>query len=309
MASILGVIVSLLILLSAATMPSSIVLLEKRKGRFQAWAMMAVFGALCFALGGQEFAAWMLSAFVIPGMGLSMGFRRSARANWIFLLGFGLAVFCMLSIDAIAAVGMNLTAGDLHVLYRTMKASFQEIFANYGVNQESLKQLPGGADKFFKYALLLSPSISIAMEAILVWLNLLLVLRFAPEGSVRLATRDLSGWSAPEGLVFGVLVPAVAIMLWPRVWVYAAAGNLVIVFMVPFFFQGMAITSHTLRRMKLGPGMRFAAYTLLVGIFGGMVVPAQAAIGILDIWLDFRRLRSPVKPETREPQDEEGDSE
>ena len=58
MASALGVIVSLLILLAAVTMPSSLALLEMRRGRFHAWAMMILFGALCYVLGGQEFSAW-----------------------------------------------------------------------------------------------------------------------------------------------------------------------------------------------------------------------------------------------------------
>ena len=89
------------------------------------------------------------------------------------------------------------------------------------------------------------------------------------------------------------LVPATALALSSNRLVVGAAGNVLVVCMVPFFFQGMGITSHMMKKMRFGPGMRFAVYALIIGMFGIMIVPAQAALGVLDIWLDFRKQKKP----------------
>lgn len=309
MTSALDVMISFVLLATASTLPSSLVLVEARKGRFQAWLLIAAFGGVCFALGGPDFSAWMLAWFVAPAVAVGACMRFTPRLNWVFIAGIVTAVCCLLGFYAIAAAGADFSLADLEAFYRSAISDLKEAAADYGLPQESLNQFPGGSDRLFSYMILLSPSLGFSAASILIWLNLLLVIKFSAGGKPFRGKTDLSEWSAPEPLVFGVLLPAVAMTLLRHRLNYAISGNLLVAFMIPFFFQGMAITSHTLRRLRLSPGLRFLAYALLFGVFGAMVVPAQAAMGILDIWLDFRRLRKPAKPETKEPDDQEGDQE
>jgi hypothetical protein len=307
MTQALGVVVTFLLYAVSVTMPSTLVLVDARRGRNSAWLMMAVYGGVCYALAGPGFAAWMIAAFVAPGVGLSVGFRKSPRVNWVFVAGFGAAVFCLFLYYAIAVVGMEFLPRDLEVFQKLFRAGMKESFATYGLSGEQLKQLPGGPDAFFRWVFLLAPALAVSGGALLVWMNMLICVRVGAGGKPFRGSSDLSEWSAPEYLVFGTLAPAVVITMVKQEWALALAGNLLLVFMIPFFFQGMAIASHTLHRFHFSPGMRFITYAMIFGIFGGMVLPAMAAMGVIDIWLDFRRLRKPKKTEAPEPEDEEGE--
>ncbi len=305
MASTLGALLSLGILMSAMTYPSSLVLVEQRRGRWAGWAMLGLFAFICIALGGPGFAAWMLAVFVVSGFGLSLGFSKSPRPEKIFLAGFGVALAAIVLVTAVTVVGGGLSADALHSAARALEQNRDELFRQYGLfSEEEIQRIQGRAQGVFSVALLLLPSLTVALAGITIWLNMLIVIRFSREGSLYKGTRDFSGWRAPEPLVFGVLVPATTLALSSDSRVIALAGNLLVVCMVPFFFHGMAITSHLLKKMALGPGMRFAVYALILGMFGVMIVPAQAALGVLDIWLDFRKQKKPPAPKTEKPDEE-----
>lgn len=68
--------------------------------------------------------------------------------------------------------------------------------------------------------------------------------------------------------------------------------NIVIVSVVAYFFQGLAITEFLTRTFRFGPFSKMVLYILIVL----QLAPAVVLIGLTDYWVDFRkRLRKKIK--------------
>ncbi len=68
--------------------------------------------------------------------------------------------------------------------------------------------------------------------------------------------------------------------------------NIVIVSVVAYFFQGIAVTEFLTRTFRFGPFSKMVLYILIVL----QLAPAVVLIGIVDYWVDFRkRLRKNIK--------------
>lgn len=68
--------------------------------------------------------------------------------------------------------------------------------------------------------------------------------------------------------------------------------NIVIVSVVAFFFQGLAVTEFLTRTFRFGPFSKMVLYILIVL----QLAPAVVLIGLTDYWVDFRkRLRKKIK--------------
>ena len=68
--------------------------------------------------------------------------------------------------------------------------------------------------------------------------------------------------------------------------------NFVIVSVVAFFFQGLAVTEFLTKAFRFGPFSKMVLYILIVL----QLAPAVVLIGLVDYWVDFRkRLRKKLK--------------
>lgn len=315
MKSFLVVIVGLLVLAAAMSLPSSLVLVENRKGRARSWAILAVFALGALALGGFSFAAWMLAFFGVSGLGLGVGFRRSKRIETIFLTAFLASAAAMTFLALATFMGSDLQLEDLRTLVLAPRESREEVFTQRGLVSPELIQVLGQLPKELRgdISIVLGmmvylPAVYLGVAALSIWLNMLNVIRFGgPSGPYR-GVANLSAWSAPEPAVFAVVVPGLALIFARGPWLTAISGNVLILGMIPFFFQGMAVTSYTFRRFSISPAGRFLIYFFAVGLMGFMIVPAQAVIGIMDIWMDFRKKKPPAKKKSSTPEDQEGET-
>ncbi|MCB1154512.1 DUF2232 domain-containing protein [bacterium] len=296
MGSATTVLVSLLLLPAALTFPASVVLARERFGAGYGWAVLAVVALTSFAIGGVGLTAWMLAVFGVSAGTLVWGFRSGRDVEGIFLRAFVPTAGTMMLIAVLGLGAAGLTGGEIVDYIQGDQAAREKLLVEHEVvGPEQIADIRQRSGEGFTKALVLLPGLEIALAAIVIWVNMLSVIRFGRAGASFHGSADLSTWSAPEPLVFAVLVPALAAAGLDDPWIDATAGNVLIVAIVPFFFQGMAVTSHALRRLRIGPGLRVLAYVMLFAFMGAMVVPGQAALGVLDIWLDFRRLRASDK--------------
>ncbi|MBZ0273198.1 YybS family protein [bacterium] len=310
MTSAIDVVVSLAIIVMAMTFPASIVLMEMRRGRVAAWALLLTFVLICLGIGGAGFAAYTLAVFIASGPGLAYGFARFDRVEAVFLAGAAMALAGMVVLAAVVAAGMGLTAGDLASVVDLVEANRALIFEQYGIGMQADTAADAARMQgVLQTAVLVTPGANVALAFITAWLNLMIAVRFGEPGRPFRGALDFSAWSAPEPMVFGVLLPAVGLVMSRDGMVTAVAANVLIVAMTPFFFQGAAIVSHAMRRMRFSPGLRFLTYAFALAFMGAMLVPALATMGVLDIWLDFRRLRrAPAVKEEPPEKDGEGDA-
>lgn len=103
---------------------------------------------------------------------------------------------------------------------------------------------------------------------------------------------DWSRWAAPEPLVF-VLVLGGAVLLLGMPAATTLGLNLLLVVGVVYFLQGLAIVGFFFRAKRVPLVLRVAGY-LLIGA-QQLLALVVAAVGLADLWVDFRRraLRQP----------------
>ncbi len=301
MSSAIVAAVGLALLFISAAMPTLLVVIGERRGRARAWISLGGLIALFAVSGGISTAAWITAFIGAPAMGLAYGRRKEKSVNTIFLIAFGASVLGLILIAAATAVGSGFGFGDIDAVVTTPAQHRVQTFLSHGLIQpemlELLDKLP--AELRINPALFLAfwifiPGVYLVLASLIVWLNMVAVSRIRPAKDSPDIAGELKNWSAPESWVFTIAIPGLALVFWDNPWAVAVAGNVLAVCVMPFFFQGMAITSSTMDRFQLSPGMRMIAYALLIGLLEVvMFIPAVAVVGIMDIWLDFRRLKKP----------------
>lgn len=100
---------------------------------------------------------------------------------------------------------------------------------------------------------------------------------------------DFRHWRLPEHLVWGVIVSGVFLFL-PGSTFSSLGMNLLMVLGLIYFFQGLAVMASMLEKWTVPVPIKVFLYVLLVVQAYGMLI--LVALGLADVWLDFRKPRS-----------------
>ncbi|MHB8481792.1 MAG: DUF2232 domain-containing protein [Nitrospiria bacterium] len=112
---------------------------------------------------------------------------------------------------------------------------------------------------------------------ILIKLNTL-VLRFTP----------LTSWFAQDYWVWGFIFSGILLIL-PFPPAKIIGGNLFLLFMLLYFFQGLALVADFFKRRNIRPFWQAISYFLL--LIWPLLSSVVALFGLFDIWADFRKVR------------------
>jgi len=254
--------------------------------------LMAVVGAL---LLGQLMFIVFAMAMLPVGYSLYRSTQRAvapatAGARGAVTLGLSWFVFW-------AGYGIATGTNPYANLLAMLDGSFGRLLEIYRHNADlpadvlyQLEQVITGIRDFLPRVL---PGLLIGSILITVWLNQViahnLLLRFWPDKTV---WPGYSRWQLPDKLVWLVIAAAVLSLLGSGL-IKNAGYSLVIVSVMLYFFQGMAIFIHLLDRWKVPPYLRIILYVILTVQSYGLLL--LAIIGIADIWLDFRKLAGEEK--------------
>jgi hypothetical protein len=149
-----------------------------------------------------------------------------------------------------------------------------------------------GSEKLTEFILRIFPALII----LTIWLegivNVSLFTRITSRGAFgarQITLRpEFSSWICPDKLVWGGILGGFLIIT--RISLLVTIGiNTVILLAAIYFLQGIAIVSFLFKKKKVPLGFRVMGYTLIAVI---QVLPILiAAMGLFDIWMDFRKLR------------------
>jgi hypothetical protein len=135
----------------------------------------------------------------------------------------------------------------------------------------------------------LLPGLLVTNTGLVAWLNVMLARQvnlLAGQGEPQ---APLFFWTVPEWVIFGVL-GAGFLLLVPVTGVRLVALNLLMILAAVYFFQGVAVVAAWFHRLGLPRFLRMIGYPVLfLNPFFFVIV----TLGILDLWLDFRRLHQP----------------
>jgi len=256
-------------------------------------------GLILAAVGALLVNELVLLVFAMAMLPLGYSLYRSAQqsdnpatAGAKGIITLGLSWFVFWSVYGIIA-GMSPYANLLTML----DGSFAQIIEIYRTSSDlpadvlyKLEQVVTEIREFLPRVL---PGLLAGSIILTVWLNLVignnLLLRLRPD---KTPWPRYSRWQLPDKLIWLVIAAAVLSLVGSGT-IKNAGYCLVIVSVILYFFQGMAVFIHLLDRWKVPGYLRIVLYVILAVQSYGLLLLAM--IGIGDIWIDFRKLANDEK--------------
>lgn len=255
------------------------------------------------AIGGAGHAA--LSSLAAGGLVSGM-FGWSVGAAFLFIAGLPAVLTVSLLrrawrlepvvvLAVVATLGGGLVFGLAHApdsrlwqetMGQTWRGSFDaalQMYRDLGTPAEQIAELETAREEITERVAMLLPALLIVGCAA-VWLaNLGLSRRWANWPQLD----SLARWRNPDWVIWCLIGFGFAMFL-PLGLLADASVSAFAVVLACYFAQGLAIVSYFLHRFGLPRGLRAAAY-VIIGL-QQLATALVVAVGIFDLWADFRRL-------------------
>jgi len=224
---------------------------------------------------------------------LAFSFSRSATVKEDEILA-GFKGFMVLGLSWVvfwSAYGIVHGVNPYSQLLQILDTGFAEAYALYIRNSEippeTLIHLEQAVKELRTIIPAILPGMLVCTLLFTVWINLLggisLLKRLYPE---RIPWKKYRDWRLPDRLVWMPIAAGVALIIGKGV-----AGNAGLSFMLVsillYFFQGLAVFIHFIDRWKVPLYLRIFIYGILILQSYGLLL--LSVIGIADVWIDFRR--------------------
>jgi uncharacterized protein YybS (DUF2232 family) len=260
-----GLAVPLLGQMAAIFAPVPLVILALREGRQTGGIALLAAALLTGLLFGWQSGGIFFLIFGLMAIGIFEGLQRQWKPE-----------------------SASLVAGLLPVVAA-------KLYAQLGL-AEMASVINSVSDAFVHNLVRLIPGITIATSvlqaACCYGLSRAVVMRRPGPATPVLNRTTLAQWHAPDVWVWGLIVGLTLIMV-PDETARFAGWNLSIVYSVVYLLQGVAVVDHYLRKARIQPFMRGMIHSLIVALPSIVFV---IALGVVDIWADFRKLRGPAQP-------------
>lgn len=132
----------------------------------------------------------------------------------------------------------------------------------------------------------LLPGLLVTNTGLVAWLNVVLLRQLTVVATGRKPEPPLYYFALPEWLIFGALGTGFMMFL-PVAPLRVISLNLLLILVVLYFCQGVAVVSAWFNRLGLPRILRVIGYPLM---FLNPLFLLIITLGVMDLWLDFRRL-------------------
>lgn len=236
--------------------------------------------ALSLALWGPLVAFAYLVAVGGPAVAVTSALLRGYRIE----SAIGLAIGMLVAGVALSWVG---SATSLTEVRDTLSAGFDQsvgqVLAWYrevGVAETQLQALEANRGEIVKALAEMAPAIAVIIAVVLWLANLWLSSWWVTWPQLR----DLSRWQAPPHAIWLFIASGFA-MFTP---IGVLARNFFAVLLVLYFFQGAAVVTYYLNRLRVPAPLR--GFVLLLSVLEQILAVFILLLGVFDLWGDFRRL-------------------
>ncbi len=257
-----------------------------KSSRTSGTAIVVICTAVMAIMGDALFPLFFLLQSGVISLAIPVfltGGRSAARAI-AYTVAVNLAAIVVLAVVYGVAQGVN-----PHVqAVKAINASISQVASLYqemGIKGDELKGLQQSMQQAGALIGRIYPALLVVGLTGIVGLNLLLLTKVAARLPRLPATGSFSNFKNPEQLVW-VLIAAGFSLLVKNPQIATAALNLLIVVASLYFIQGMAVIAHFFSRYAVPKFVRVIFYIVLA--LQLYLVVAIAALGLFDIWGDFR---------------------
>jgi uncharacterized protein YybS (DUF2232 family) len=240
-------------------------------------------GSVLGGLLGWPFGASFLALAGAPAVLAVLMLRRAWRLESV--VSATLAAMAV-GVGVLALLFAPETGSWTTALTEAWRNSFEGALAMYrdlGMSAEQLAELEAQRESLAQSALNFLPALLVVGASALWLANLRVSARWAAWPQLQ----TLSRWRAPDWTIWVLIASGFALFA-PHPAVAVVAGNLFAMVVACYFGQGLAIVGYFLQRFSLPRGLRIATY--LVIAFQQVAAALVVALGVFDLWGDFRQL-------------------
>jgi uncharacterized protein YybS (DUF2232 family) len=293
-----GLLVPLLGQLAMLFVPVPLISVTVLHGR-SAGILATLLGAFLVTLLGswQIAVVFFVLGFGLMAYGISEGLLRNTRPETAIAVGSILPLLAMLAalVPVLARMDSTPLAAVENYL-RSSMAEAQKLYTDLGA-PEAAHLLAALSERFVFYIVRLLPGIilstTLMQSAACYGIARARVLRQRPD--MALAARPmLPFWHAPDTWVWALIATLGGIAAAPRgsaVWF--GALNLSFIFLLVYTAQGVAVVEFFYRKARIPLLVRSILHALVLAL---PTVLAVVALGVVDIWADFRKVRPAAGP-------------
>jgi len=276
--------------------PLPIIYYYSKTGRIQGFAiflisLFLVASVLTFSDSIANLPFLFITGFL--GLFLSEIFRRnySIERTVVYPVTAILMLWCSF------IVLQSLSAGEepWHLVEDYIGRNIQEsiqFYAQLDIPADQIDLIKDNFKQITNFLANIFPSLVLVSASFIVWLNILAAREiFQRTGMSYPDFGDLSRWKAPEWLIW-LLIAAGGILLVPVSLARIVSLNLVIVCMFAYLLQGLSIISFLFKTKNVHRSFRILCYFLIFA--QQYLILLLVAVGVFDLWVDFRKFIKPV---------------
>ena len=185
----------------------------------------------------------------------------------------------------------QLNVGIVAFLEEYVGKNLEYILKSYestGVSTEAVQLFSENFNSIRHDLVRLLPAVTIAMTMIMTWLNLLISKTLQVVVRKRFNEfHTLNQWKAPEHLVWLVIGCGLSLILSDG-WLRLLAISGLLIFMVVYFFQGIAIVSFFFEKKRFPRLLKIFMYSIIA--VQQILLFFIVGLGFFDMWMNFRKL-------------------
>jgi len=213
------------------------------------------------------------------------------RSKWPTERIVGLSSLLVIGIAALFAIlALIETKGGLvSLIEQDLRETISATLKQLGVSSVETLEMEKNLLESVPLIVRIIPGMLISGTILISWLNLLISRRYCRMAAAEYCDFDrLTLWKTPEFFVWLVIAGGLMIIL-PVGDLRLSGINVVVVMGTLYFLQGLAIVAFFFERWKMPFFIKGFVYAVLfLQQFASM---AAAALGLFDVWFDFRKPR------------------
>lgn len=238
------------------------------------------------------------SGMLLPGVVLHRSAERGEEPCLSGLKGFLALTGGWLVAVAIVAVGseISLYSQMLHALDQAITEALEQYRQSDGMTADTLAVIETTLSQMKVIIPIILPGILGSIALFVTWATMVLGNILLERTSGFKAWPIFRQWTLPEKLIWAVIVMAGCILI-PVEPLPKLGVNCIILLVIIYCLQGLSITVFFMNKWKVPILLRSFFYVMIV--FQSLGTLVLLFFGIADIWLDFRKLKTPVASENQ----------
>ena len=278
--------------------PVPLILVYLQRGKVTGLVTISAVGLALLFLVGPELAIAFISAYGLMAAAMSESTRLSFSFEKILLIStLAPAVLTLILLFAGLAGEEGSSMKALEDTLKGAAESYIQVLEKSGETPENLKMVRKSVEETIPTAARIFPAfilISTLMGAVINFLAVrYLWLRFYSRKYFD--GMDVSRWMLPDVAVWVLIASIGSVFFGPEIS-RVLGMNLAIILVFLYFLQGLSVVTHILKTKEFPKWVWIIVFILipLNPMFFGLVV----GMGLFDIWVDFRKIRVTLPPDS-----------